>query len=36
MGSDAKPMTSAQFADFVRAEKEKYKEIVKVSGASLN
>jgi tripartite-type tricarboxylate transporter receptor subunit TctC len=36
MGSDARPMTSAQFADFVRAEKEKYKEIVKVSGASLN
>jgi tripartite-type tricarboxylate transporter receptor subunit TctC len=36
MGSDAKPMTSAQFADFVRTEKEKYKEIVKVSGASLN
>jgi tripartite-type tricarboxylate transporter receptor subunit TctC len=36
MGSDAKPMTSVQFADFVRAEKEKYKEIVKVSGASLN
>jgi tripartite-type tricarboxylate transporter receptor subunit TctC len=36
MGSDAKPMTSAQFADFVRSEKEKYKEIVKVSGASLN
>ncbi|WP_086058723.1 Bug family tripartite tricarboxylate transporter substrate binding protein [Bordetella genomosp. 9] len=36
MGSDAKPMSSAQFADFVRSEKDKYKEIVKVSGASLN
>jgi tripartite-type tricarboxylate transporter receptor subunit TctC len=36
MGSEIKPMSSAQFATFVRNEKDKYKEIVKVSGASLN
>jgi tripartite-type tricarboxylate transporter receptor subunit TctC len=36
MGSDIKPMTPAQFAAFVANEKDKYKEIVKFSGASLN
>ena len=36
MGSEAVPMSAQQFADFVRAEKDKYQEIVKLSGASLN
>jgi len=36
MGSEAEPMTSAEFAAFVKAEKDKYQEIVKISGASLN
>jgi tripartite-type tricarboxylate transporter receptor subunit TctC len=36
MGSDIKPMTSAQFADFVKTELAKYKEVVKLSGASVN
>jgi tripartite-type tricarboxylate transporter receptor subunit TctC len=36
MGSEIKPMPPAQFAEFVKNEKEKYKEIVKFSGASLN
>jgi len=36
MGSEAAPMSAQQFADFVRAEKDKYQEIVKLSGASLN
>jgi tripartite-type tricarboxylate transporter receptor subunit TctC len=36
MGSEIKPMSSAQFTAFVRSEKDRYKEIVKVSGASLN
>ncbi|ARP83782.1 ABC transporter substrate-binding protein [Bordetella genomosp. 8] len=36
MGSEIKPMSSAQFASFVRSEKDKYKEIVQVSGASTN
>ncbi|OZI20628.1 ABC transporter substrate-binding protein [Bordetella genomosp. 9] len=36
MGSEIKPMSSAQFASFVRQEKDKYKEIVQVSGASTN
>ncbi|AOB32843.1 ABC transporter substrate-binding protein [Bordetella sp. H567] len=36
MGSEVKPMSPTQFADFVRNEKSKYKEIVQVSGASTN
>jgi tripartite-type tricarboxylate transporter receptor subunit TctC len=36
MGSEIKPMPPAQFAEFVKSEKDKYKEIVKFSGASLN
>ena len=36
MGSDAQPMSSQDFAEMVRKEKEKYKEVVKLSGASLN
>ena len=36
MGSEAGPMTPEAFADFVKAEKAKYQEIVKISGASLN
>ncbi|ANN68789.1 Bug family tripartite tricarboxylate transporter substrate binding protein [Bordetella bronchialis] len=36
MGSEIKPMSPQQFADFVRNEKSKYKEIVQVSGASTN
>jgi tripartite-type tricarboxylate transporter receptor subunit TctC len=36
MGSEIKPMTPKQFADFVHVEKDKYKEIVQVSGASTN
>lgn len=36
MGSEAEPMTAQQFADFVKNEKTKYQEIVKISGASLN
>ncbi|OZI62561.1 Bug family tripartite tricarboxylate transporter substrate binding protein [Bordetella genomosp. 11] len=36
MGSEIKPMSPTQFADFVRNEKSKYKEIVQVSGASTN
>ncbi len=36
MGSRIKPMSPTQFADFVHNEKNKYKEIVQVSGASTN
>ena len=36
MGSDIEPMSSAQFAEFVKKEKAKYQEIVKVSGAHVN
>jgi len=36
MGSEAEPMTSAEFSNFVKTEKDKYQEIVKISGASLN
>jgi tripartite-type tricarboxylate transporter receptor subunit TctC len=36
MGSEIKPMSGAEFAAFVKQEKDKYKEIVKLSGASLN
>jgi len=36
MGSEAGPMTPQAFADFVKKEKDKYQEIVKLSGASLN
>lgn len=35
MGSDAKPTTPEQFADLVRHDLAKYKEIVEVSGAKL-
>lgn len=33
MGSDARPISSAQFAEMVAKELEKYKELVEVSGA---
>jgi len=36
MGSEAEPMTAEAFAEFVKKEKDKYQEIVKLSGASLN
>lgn len=36
MGSEAQPMTAEAFAEFVKKEKAKYQEIVKLSGASLN
>lgn len=36
MGSEAEPMTAEAFAAFVKSEKDKYQEIVKLSGASLN
>lgn len=36
MGSETGPMTPQAFADFVKKEKDKYQEIVKLSGASLN
>lgn len=36
MGSEAQPMTADEFAAFVKSEKDKYQEIVKLSGASLN
>jgi len=36
MGSEAKPMSAQAFADFVKVEKDKYQEIVKLSGARLN
>jgi len=36
MGSEAQPMTPAVFADFVAAEMQKYKDVVKLSGATLN
>lgn len=36
MGSEAEPMTAEAFAEFVKKEKAKYQEIVKLSGASLN
>ncbi|HUG60038.1 MAG TPA: tripartite tricarboxylate transporter substrate-binding protein, partial [Candidimonas sp.] len=35
MGSDAKPTTSAEFAELVKHDLAKYKEIVEVSGAKL-
>ncbi|HWL30396.1 MAG TPA: tripartite tricarboxylate transporter substrate-binding protein [Burkholderiaceae bacterium] len=35
MGSDAQPTTPAEFAELVKHDLEKYKEIVKVSGAKL-
>lgn len=36
MGSEIKPMSEKEFAAFVVSEKDKYKEIVKLSGAKLN
>ena len=36
MGSVAPVLTTAQFADMVRAEREKYQEIVRLSGAQVN
>ncbi len=36
MGSEAEPMTPEAFAAFVKNEKNKYQEVVKLSGASLN
>ncbi|MBV7484432.1 tripartite tricarboxylate transporter substrate binding protein [Bordetella sp. BOR01] len=36
MGSEAEPMSAEAFAEFVKNEKDKYQEIVKLSGASLN
>ncbi len=34
MGSDTKPSSSAEFADKVKTEMEKYREVVKLSGAT--
>jgi tripartite-type tricarboxylate transporter receptor subunit TctC len=36
MGSEAAPITTAQFAAFVQTEREKYREIVRISGAQAN
>ncbi len=36
MGSDATQLTAAQFADMVRIERDKYQEIVRISGAQAN
>ncbi|AZY50394.1 Bug family tripartite tricarboxylate transporter substrate binding protein [Bordetella avium] len=36
MGSEQAPMSADEFAAFVKSEKGKYQEIVKISGASLN
>lgn len=36
MGSDTKPGTAQEFAEFVNAEHKKYKEIVEISGATIN
>lgn len=36
MGSDIQPMSVAQFTEFVKREKAKYKQIVKASGAHVN
>ncbi len=36
MGSEQAPMSAEDFAAFVKAEKDKYGEIVSISGASLN
>ncbi len=36
MGSDASPMTSEQFAQMVGRERDKYQEIVRISGAQVN
>ena len=36
MGSSAPVLTSAQFADLVRTERDKYQEIVRMSGAQVN
>ena len=36
MGSEIKPMSVEQFAAFVKNEKDKYREIVKISGAKVN
>ena len=36
MGSNAVPMTPGQFADMVKQEREKYREIVQLSGAKVN
>ena len=36
MGSVAPVLTTAQFADMVRTEHDKYQEIVRLSGAQVN
>jgi len=36
MGSEIQPMSAAEFTEFVKREKDKYQEIVKVSGANVN
>ncbi|NLY64158.1 MAG: tripartite tricarboxylate transporter substrate binding protein [Alcaligenaceae bacterium] len=36
MGSNTKPGTAQEFADFVKSEHTKYKEIVEISGATIN
>ena len=36
MGSNAKPLSSAQFAEIVKQELDKYKDLVKLSGAQVN
>jgi tripartite-type tricarboxylate transporter receptor subunit TctC len=36
MGSNAKPLSPAQFADMIKQELDKYKDLVKLSGAQVN
>ena len=36
MGSESEPISPEAFAEFAAKEREKYKEIVKISGASIN
>ncbi|HEY0295896.1 MAG TPA: tripartite tricarboxylate transporter substrate binding protein [Bordetella sp.] len=36
MGSEIGPMSAAEFTEFVKNEKDKYQEIVKISGANVN
>lgn len=36
MGSNAKPLSSAQFAEMIKQELDKYKDLVKLSGAQVN
>jgi hypothetical protein len=36
MGSNAKALSSVEFAEMVKQELEKYKDLVKLSGAQVN